>query len=66
MEEMQLVENLYALDEPWRTRFLELIAQLATGRQWDNQTPSRNMTEAWLQGNKQLRNQIAQMLETWT
>ena len=66
MQEMQLVEDLYALEEPWRTRFLELIAKLATGQQWGNQTPSRNMTEAWLLENKQLRNQIAQMLKTWT
>ena len=66
LQEMQLVEDLYALEEPWRTRFLELIAKLATGQQWGNQTPSRNMTEAWLLENKQLRNQIAQMLKAWT
>jgi len=66
MQEMQLVNDLYALEEPWRTRFLELIAKLATGQQWDHQTPSRNMTETWLLENRQLRNQIAQMLKTWT
>ena len=66
MCDAKLVEDLYALEEPWRSRFLELIAQLATGRQWDSQTPSRSMTETWLLENKQLRNQVAQMLKTWT
>jgi hypothetical protein len=66
MQEIQLVDELYALEEPWRTRFLELIAKLATGQQWDNQTPNRDTTQAWLLENKKLRNQISQMLKTWT
>ena len=62
---VQLVEDLYALDEPWRTRFLVFIAKLATGRQWDDHTPSRSTTEAWLAERVWLQKQIAQMLNTW-
>jgi hypothetical protein len=62
---LQLVEDLYALEEPWRTRFLVLIAKLATGRQWDNHTPSRSTTEAWLAEHAWLQKQVAQMLDAW-
>jgi hypothetical protein len=63
---LQLVEELYALEEPWRTRFLILIAKLATGRQWNDHTPSRSATEAWLEEHAWLQKQIAQMLDTWS
>lgn len=62
---VQLVEELYALEEPWRTRFLVFIAKLATGRQWDDQTPSRSTTEAWLAEHAWLQKQVARMLDTW-
>jgi hypothetical protein len=65
MVETQLVEDLYALEEPWRTRFLVLIAELATGRRWHDQTPSRSTTEAWLLEHAWLQKQISQMLEDW-
>jgi hypothetical protein len=62
---LSLVDDLYALDEPWRTRFLILIAKLATGQQWDDQPPSRSTTEAWLKEHAWLQRQITYMLETW-
>lgn len=65
MCEMQLVEVLYGLEEPWRTRFLMLIAKLATGQQWKDHIPNRNATEAWLAEDARLQHQVAQMLEAW-
>jgi hypothetical protein len=61
----QLVEDIYALEEPWRTRFLILIAKLATGRQWNDHEPSRSTTEAWLAEHAWLQKQISQMLDAW-
>jgi hypothetical protein len=61
----KLVEDLYALEEPWRTRFLVLIAKLATGWRWNDHTPSRSRTEAWLAEHAWLQRQVAQMLDTW-
>jgi hypothetical protein len=65
MVEAQLAEELDALEEPWRTRFLVLIAELATGRQWRDQTPSRSTTQTWLTEHVWLQRQISQMLEAW-
>jgi hypothetical protein len=61
----QLIEEIYALEEPWRTRFLVLIAELATGRQWRDRPPSRSTMEAWLTEHAWLQNQVSQMLEAW-
>jgi hypothetical protein len=63
--DVQLIEEIYALEEPWRTRFLVLIAELATGRRWWGQPPSRSTTEAWLTEYAWLQNQVSQMLESW-
>jgi hypothetical protein len=62
---VQLVEELYALEEPWRTRFLVFIAKLATGQQWDDPMPNRSTTETWLAERVWLQKQIAQMLDLW-
>ncbi len=62
---VQLVDDLYALEEPWRTRFLLLIAKLATGQQWNDHMPSRSTTEAWLAERAWLQRQVAQMLDAW-
>jgi hypothetical protein len=63
--DVRLIDDLYALEEPWRTRFLILIAKLATGQPWNNHMPSRSTTEAWLAERAWLQRQIAQMLDTW-
>jgi hypothetical protein len=63
--EVQLVEDLYALEEPWRTRFLVLIANLATGQQWNDHMPSRSTTETWLAERAWLQRQVSQMLDAW-
>ncbi|RLC84419.1 MAG: hypothetical protein DRI79_12910, partial [Chloroflexi bacterium] len=45
----EVVETLYALDEPWRSRFLVLVAKMANGWQWDGRVPGRKNVEGWLQ-----------------
>lgn len=62
---MQLTEDLYSLEEPWRTRFLVLIANHATDQQWDGQVPDRSEVVAWLEEDAALQRRIALMLETW-
>jgi hypothetical protein len=60
------VEALYALDEPWRGRFLHLVAALATGRWWDDRTPEPGELEGWLEESWILCRYVALLLEHWT
>jgi hypothetical protein len=59
-----VTERVYALDEPWRSRFLHLIASYAQTRQPSN-TPSRADVLRWL-GDERLNEQISLMLHSWT
>ncbi len=59
-----VTERVYALDEPWRSRFLELIASYAQIKQPDT-APSRDEVVGWL-GDEHLNEQIRLMLHTWT
>ena len=65
MSQAVVVANrVYALDEPWRSRFLKLIASYALIAE-ANATPSRAEVLTWL-GDEQLNEQIRLMLHTWT
>jgi hypothetical protein len=44
-----LIEALYALDEPWRERFLVLAANLVTGWQWGEDEPDWGELAVWLE-----------------
>jgi len=43
-----LTEALFSLDEPWRGRFLDLVAKQATRWKWDGRQPEREEVTAWL------------------
>jgi len=58
-----LTDGVFALDEPWRGRFLNLIAAYAQA--YDAQTPSRDDVRIWLR-DERLHRQIWLMLRAWT
>ena len=60
-----LIEALYALDEPWRERFLVLAANLLPGWQWGEDEPGRAELAAWLEENLVLQRVILHLLRGW-
>ena len=59
-----VTDRVYALDEPWRTRFLQLIASYAQIRP-SGGAPTRDDVLGWL-GDERLNEQIRLMLRAWT
>ena len=53
-----------ALEEPWRGRFLNLVANQATGRAWDERVPTRKEVATWL-GDGDLHQEIKLLLNVW-
>ena len=62
---MKLTDELYALDEPWRSRFLTLIASIAAGHGHSGRIPDRRQVTTWLRQDVALQQQVRQMLKTW-
>ena len=61
-----VADEVLALDEPWRGRFLTLVANLATGGVWDEEdVPSREVLVAWLRADLSLRFRVIQLLNAW-
>ena len=59
-----LAQALYALEEPWRSRFLCLVASLATGAPWNGRLPTQEEVTAWL-GNWHLHREVTLMVHAW-
>jgi hypothetical protein len=64
-EAATLVQALFALEEPWRQRFLRLIADMATNSSYGSQQPRRAEVSVWLASRPRLRRQVKQMLDVW-
>jgi hypothetical protein len=60
-----LTRDLFSLEEPWQSRFLELIANLATNWTWDGQRPTREDVTAWLSTDADLYREVKLLLEAW-
>lgn len=60
-----LVEALFSLGEPWRSRFLVLIASWATGGSWNGRQPKREEVAAWLRGDLGLYREVNLLLNAW-
>lgn len=60
-----LAERIFELDEPWRSRFLNLIVDRAALSTVDGGAPNQSTVESWLQDPK-LYNQVRHLLGTWT
>jgi hypothetical protein len=59
-----LTEDLFSLDEPWRSRFLELVANEATGWSWEGRSPTREEVAIWLDEGD-LHQKVTQILNAW-
>ncbi len=60
-----LVEDLFSLDEPWRGRFLILVADRATHGSWSQRLPQPWEVKAWLDEDTGLYRQVSLMLKIW-
>ena len=59
-----LADRILELDEPWRTRFIELIAQRVDSTAVAQKLPSRMQIVVWL-SDRQLARLVEQMLRSW-
>jgi hypothetical protein len=61
----ELIRILFSLEEPWQSRFLDLVANLATNSTWDGQPPTREEVMAWLSADLDLYREVRLLLEAW-
>jgi len=59
-----LADRIYELDEPWRTRFIELIAQRVDATVPARRSPSRTQIGVWL-CDRQVAHLVELMLRAW-
>jgi hypothetical protein len=60
-----LATALFSLEEPWRGRFLELVANLATRHTCSGQQPTREEVTEWLGSRPALYEQVRLLLDAW-
>lgn len=60
-----LTDALFCLDEPWRSRFLVLLARWATRGAWDGRAPQRDKVVTWLGTDPNLHREMFLLLRTW-
>ncbi len=60
-----LVDDLLSLSEPWRSRFLRLVAERATGGAWNGDRPTRRELAAWLGTDLGLYREVSLLLRAW-
>ena len=60
-----LTEALFSLEEPWQSRFLNLVANLATKWSWNGQRPTREEITGWLNVDPELHQHVKLLLDTW-
>lgn len=60
-----LTEDLFSLDEPWRGRFLRLVATRATMWAECGQQPTPEEVAAWFEADPSLRRRISLLLYLW-
>jgi hypothetical protein len=60
-----LTDGLFYLEEPWRGRFLDLVANLATSWAWPGGQPTREEVTAWLGADPNLYQRVWSLLQAW-
>ena len=60
-----LAEALFSLNDPWRNRFLDLVADRATDKAENSQLPTREQVAVWLSRNQALYQDVRYMLNAW-
>ena len=61
---VSLAETLFTLEEPWRSRFLSLVASQATDGAWNGPLPTKEQVTAWLNEWDHYR-AVALLLNVW-
>jgi hypothetical protein len=64
MRSESLAEALFSMEEPWQSRFLILVAEMATNWTWNGRVPSRGEIAAWL-SDPGVRREVTLMLRAW-
>ena len=59
-----LTETVFSMEEPWRSRFLNVIATQATRRIWDERSPTQEEVVTWL-SNTTLYKTVEDLLNVW-
>ncbi|UCC76624.1 MAG: hypothetical protein JSW37_14140, partial [Anaerolineales bacterium] len=59
-----LTEALFSLEEPWQSRFLNLVANLATKWSWNRQRPTPEEIAGWLSVDPELYQHVKLLLDT--
>jgi hypothetical protein len=59
-----LTDSLFSLEEPWRSRFLTLLANRARGWRRDEQLPTREEVATWLD-DQGLCREVELLLSVW-
>jgi hypothetical protein len=59
-----VTENLFALANPWRDRFLTFVAERALGQDWNGQLPTKREVAGWLD-RESLCQAVTLLLDTW-
>ena len=60
-----LAQALFSLDEPWKSRFLKLVANLATNWTWDGRAPTCEEMSVWLCTDLDLYREVRMLLDAW-
>ncbi len=62
----EILAAVSSLDEPWRSRFEEFIANVSTRWAWSGKgRPTKDELRAWLREDLDLRRLVARMLHAW-
>ena len=59
-----LTETVFSMEEPWRSRFLGVIATQATRQIWNERSPTQEEVAAWL-SNVGLYKTVTHLLNVW-
>jgi hypothetical protein len=60
----RVTEDLFALTNPWRDRFLVFVAERALGQDWDGQLPTKHEVTGWL-ARENLCYAMTLLLDSW-
>jgi hypothetical protein len=60
-----LTEALFSLEEPWQSRFLNLVANLARKWSWNGQRPTREEIRGWLNVDPELYQHVKLLVDAW-
>ncbi len=60
-----LAQLLFSLEEPWQSRFLNVVLDMASDKTKTKQLPTQNEIAAWLDANPSLYQDVRYMLDSW-